>query len=106
MDVAELPGVVERAQLAYPAPTADDIFYDPYIDGPSELVGLTTVVWSCEAADPVASAGSRVEAVETDATDLAARAARLVARAYAATALSADTADTADTADAASTAAE
>ncbi|MDN8626898.1 hypothetical protein [Corynebacterium ureicelerivorans] len=82
-----------------PSAAVDDIFYDPYIDGPSELVGLTTVVWSCEVADPVASAGSRVEAVETDSTDVAARAARLVARAYAATALSADTADAADAAE-------
>lgn len=99
VDAAELPGAVERAQLAHPAPATDDIFYDPYIDGPSELVGLTTVVWSCEVADPVASAGSRVEAVETDSADVAARAARLVTRAYAATALSADTADTADAAE-------
>ena len=96
---AELPAAIERAQQAHPAPAVDDIFYDPYIDGPSELVGLTTVVWSCEAADPVASAGSRVEAVETGSTDATARAARLVARAYAATSLSVDAADTADAVD-------
>lgn len=97
VSAAELPHAVERAQQGSEKPQVDDIFYDPYLDGPSELVGLTTVVWSCETTVPVAQAGSRVEAAETDSADPAARAARLVARAYAATALSVDAADSAAT---------
>ncbi|OFT55628.1 hypothetical protein HMPREF3151_11345 [Corynebacterium sp. HMSC05H05] len=91
----ELPFAVERAQEGNSTAGADDLFHDPYIDGPAKLVGLTTVVWSCGTASPVVSAGSRVESVETDVDDPAARAARLVARAYAATALAADAADAA-----------
>ena len=86
----ELPYAVERAQEGNTGTTTDDIFHDPYLDGPAKLVGLTTVVWTCEATDPVAPAGSQMESVETEADDLAARAARLVARAYAVTALAAD----------------
>mgnify|MGYP002717739749 FL=1 len=97
VDAEELAQAIERAQQANPAGPADDIFYDPYLDGPSELVGLTTVVWSCETTVPVVQAGSRVETVETDSADAATRAARLVARAYAATALDADAADSAAT---------
>ncbi|WJY96945.1 hypothetical protein [Corynebacterium fournieri] len=89
----ELPHAVERAQEGNAGARPGDIFYDPYLDGPAELVGLTTVVWSCEATDPVVPAGSRTESVETDATDSAVRAVRLLARAYAATALSADAPD-------------
>ena len=90
VDHHELPFAVERAQEGNSASSADDIFHDPYLDGPAKLVGLTTVVWTCEATDPVAPAGSQMESVETEADDLAARAARLVARAYAVTALAAD----------------
>lgn len=91
----ELPFAVDRAQEGNSTAGADDLFHDPYIDGPAKLVGLTTVVWSCGTASPVVSAGSRVESVETEVDDPAARAARLVARAYAATALAADAADAA-----------
>lgn len=87
---SELPFAVERAQEGNSASAADEIFHDPYLDGPAKLVGLTTVVWTCEATDPVAPAGSQMESVETEADDLAARAARLVARAYAVTALAAE----------------
>lgn len=91
----ELPFAVERAQEGNSTAGADDLFHDPYIDGPAKLVGLTTVVWSCGTASPVVPAGSRVESVETDVDDPAAGAARLVARAYAAAALAADVADAA-----------
>ena len=97
VEAEEFPQAIERAQQANQARAADDIFYDPYLDGPPKLVGLTTVVWSCETTVAVAQAGSRVEAVETDSADPAARAARLVARAYAATTLSVDAADSAAT---------
>ncbi|MDK8879924.1 hypothetical protein [Corynebacterium sp. MSK008] len=90
VDAQELPFAVQRAQEGNSAAAADDIFHDPYLDGPSKLVGLTTVVWSCETTDPVGPAGSWIECVETDADDPAARAARLLSRAYAATALVAD----------------
>lgn len=86
----ELSGAVERAREVHPAPAAHDIFHDPYLDGPSELVDLTTVVWSCETTDPVVPVDSRLEVAETDSDDSAARAARLVARAFATTALAAD----------------
>lgn len=90
VDYHELPFAVERAQEGNSTSAADDIFHDPYLDDPAKLVGLTTVVWTCEAADPVVPAGSQVESAETEADDLAARAARLVARAYAVVALAAD----------------
>ena len=87
----ELPAALERDRernQAGPGPAADDIFYDPYVDGPPGLVGLTTVAWSVDPLPPAVSAGVRVETAAPETGDETARGLRLLARAYAATALS------------------
>lgn len=90
----ELAGAVERARPAG-RPAADDIFHDPYLDGPAELVGLKTIVWACGNAGDIPDAvspASRVESAVTESQDPAAAALRLLGRAYAATALADPTA--------------
>lgn len=66
----------------------DDLFRDPFLDGPSALVTLKTVLWAQEA---TAAAHTRAESVATAPTHAAdaqdAAALRLIARAYAATAM-------------------
>lgn len=69
---------------------AEDIFHDPFIDGPLELVPLKIILWAqsgtaVEGGSVVPN--SRVETVETPGLGDAAQALRLITRAYAATAL-------------------
>ena len=72
---------------------ANDIFHDPFIDGPLELVPLKTILWAQQAQPDSAAAGEsavpnlRVEAVEAVGLGDTAQALRLITRAYAATAL-------------------
>lgn len=63
---------------------AEDIFHDPFIDGPSALVPLRTIVW---AAPDTTLPASRAEYAEPTGLGEASTTARLVARAYAATAM-------------------
>lgn len=85
----EVPAAVENAREASPASRSDDIFYDPYLDGGPQLVGLNTIVWACGDLSGFAAPGARVETVaaEVSAADEAAQALRLSTRAYAAAAL-------------------
>lgn len=85
----EVPAAVENAREASPTARADDIFYDPYLDGGPQLVGLNTIVWACGDLSGLAAPGARVETVaaEASAADEAAQALRLSTRAYAAAAL-------------------
>lgn len=73
------------AALADEAPQkTDDIFYDPFIDGPAAGVPVKTIVWgSREAQVP----GARAEYAVSERDDEFAEAARLIVRGYAATAL-------------------
>lgn len=72
--------------LGDPAPV-DDIFHDPFLDGPSSLVALKTIVWGTETTDlphahavdcPPSAAGTTGQAL------------RMITRAFAVTALDAD----------------
>lgn len=82
----ELPEAQDAANTGAGA-VPRDVFYDPFIDGPSELVGLKAVVWACDGPEGLNANGARVESVEDETADPAARAMRLVTRAFAATAL-------------------
>lgn len=65
-------------------PAADDIFHDPYLDGPSELVALKAIVWAHEEA-PWPNA--RPENSLVPGLGDTASALRLITRAFAATTL-------------------
>lgn len=82
----ELPGAMDAASSVAGSPE-QDLFYDPFIDGPSELVGLKAVVWACEGSEGLNATGAWVESAGDDTTDPAARAMRLATRAFAVTAL-------------------
>lgn len=83
----ELPDAMDAASSVASSPE-QDLFYDPFIDGPSGLVGLKAVVWACEGSEGLNATGARVESAGDDTTDPAARAMRLATRAFAVTALS------------------
>lgn len=87
VDAEELPLALEFAATGAEAPS-DDIFYDPFLDGPRELVPLKTVLWAQPPAAAAATVpNSRAESVEEAGLGDTAQALRLIARAYAATAL-------------------
>ncbi|MCP1387973.1 hypothetical protein M5J20_07190 [Corynebacterium sp. TA-R-1] len=87
VDAEELALAVEFGSPSGAA-RADDIFYDPYLDGPLELVPLKTVLWAQPAGAPgVAVPNSRAETVEAAGLGDTAQALRLITRAYAATIL-------------------
>lgn len=66
------------------APAGQDLFHDPFLDGPLQLVPLNTVLW---AQRDTAAPNMRAEAVDAAASaGEAAEALRLVTRAFAATA--------------------
>lgn len=86
----ELAGALQAAREAAPAAAAaDDIFHDPYLDGPPQLVGLKPIVWACGDAYGLLAPDARVETVGegVGSSDAAAQALRLTTRAYAAAAL-------------------
>ncbi len=72
----------------------DDLFHDPFLDGPVELVPLKTILWAQAAGadgtvpeNALVIPNSRVESVESTELGSTVQALRLIARAYAATAL-------------------
>ena len=99
VEAEELASALERVREAGgsgagESPRPDDIFYDPFIDGPQQLVGLKTIVWACGDAGAATAPDTRVEIVAAGSegagsgpVDPAAQALRLITRAYAATAL-------------------
>ncbi|MDR7328691.1 hypothetical protein [Corynebacterium guangdongense] len=72
--------------LGDPAPV-DDLFHDPFLDGPSSLVALKTIVWGTYATDI-----AHAQAVECppSAAGPTGQALRMITRAFAVTALDAD----------------
>lgn len=81
----ELPQALELARG--PRAATDDIFHDPFLDGPVELVPLKVVCWAQPDADASAGPNTRAETVASQELGEAAAALRLLARAYAVTAL-------------------
>lgn len=72
--------------LGDPAPV-DDIFHDPFLDGPSSLVALKTIVWGTDTTDI-----AHAQAVDCppSAAGPTGQALRMITRAFAVTALDAD----------------
>lgn len=85
----ELPQALElaRGSRAAADPAVDDVFHDPFLDGPVELVPLKVVCWAQP--DDAAPTGPnmRAETVASQHLGESAAALRLLARAYAVTAL-------------------
>lgn len=77
----ELGLALEDAGVA--ASAGKDLFHDPFLDGPAELVPLKTVLW---AQRDTAAPNTRAEAVDAVSAVETAQALRLVTRAFAATA--------------------
>lgn len=86
VDADELPQALELARGGQPA-AADDIFHDPFLDGPVELVPLKVVLWAGSDAHAPAAPNTRVETVAAQELGETVAALRLLARAYAVTAL-------------------
>ena len=86
VDADELPQALELARGGAPAP-ADDIFHDPFLDGPVELVPLKVVLWAQPDAPAPVAPNTRAETVASQHLGESVTVLRLLARAYAVTAL-------------------
>ncbi|WP_198949235.1 zinc ABC transporter substrate-binding protein [Corynebacterium sp. NML 120412] len=86
VDADGLPQALELARGGAPAP-ADDIFHDPFLDGPVELVPLKVVLWAQPDAHAPVAPNTRAETVASQHLGESVTVLRLLARAYAVTAL-------------------